>query len=163
MSRLNRLTRKTSKFSFEELQEDDVDYCLNLIKKVIVGPVLLKGPNIFTLVGKSKGKIVGLITGLVPQSSQVMVNPRIFFLHPVDGQFARQGLSVMLLNEFIKEVKTRLPKARFIDVIVNPRNVTYVALYSLNGFIINGFVQGASGSPDQVFLRGMLREDSKRT
>jgi hypothetical protein len=158
MSRLNRFTRKTSKFSFEELKDDDVDFCLTLIKKVIVGPVLLKGPNIFTLVGKSKGKIVGLITGLVPQSPQVSIIPRIFFLHPVDGQFARKGLTVMLLNEFIKEVKIRLPNAGFIDVIVNPRNITYVALYSLNGFVINGFVQGPSGSPDQVFLRGRLKE-----
>ena len=158
MSRLSRLRGKTSKFTFEELKEKDVQFCLDLIKKVIVGPVLLKGTNIFTLVGKSKGKIVGLITGLVPQSPQVSVNPRIFFLHPVDGKFAREGLTVMLLSEFIKEVKKRLPKAGFIDAIVNPRNVAYVALYSLNGFIINGFLKGNSDSLDQVFLRGKLRE-----
>jgi hypothetical protein len=156
MSRFNRLTGKTSKFSFEELKDDDVEFCLALIKKVIIGPVLLKGPNIYTLVGKSKGKIVGLITGLVPQSPQVSVNPRIFFLYPVEGKFARQGLTVRLLNEFINAVKNRLPNAGFIDVIVNPRNVSFVALYSLNGFVINGFVQGSSGSPDQVFLRVKL-------
>nr|ADQ54392.1 hypothetical protein E37-7F_9 [uncultured marine crenarchaeote E37-7F] len=158
MSRFNRLRGKTSNFSFEELKDDDVEFCLALIKKVIIGQVLLKGPNIYTLVGKSKGKIVGLITGLVPQSPQVSVNPRIFFLYPVEGKFARQGLTVRLLNEFIKAVKNRLPNAGFIDVIVNPRNVSFVALYSLNGFVINGFVQGSSGSPDQVFLRGKLGE-----
>jgi ribosomal protein S18 acetylase RimI-like enzyme len=110
------------------------------------------------LVGKNKGKILGMITGLVPQSSQVYHNSRIFFLYPIDGEFARKGLTVMLLNAFIKEVKKRLPKASYIDVIVNPQSVTYVALYSLNGFVINGFVQGYLDSPDQVFLRGQLRE-----
>ena len=158
MSRFNRLTRKTPNFTFEELKNNDVEVCLDLIKKVIVGQVQLKGPNIFTMVGKSKGKIIGMITGLVPQSSPGSLNPRIFFLHPIDGKFARKGLTVMLLNEFINEVKKRLPKASYIDVIVNPRSVTYVALYSLNGFMITGFVQGYSGSPDQVFLRGQLRE-----
>ncbi len=76
MSRFNRLTRKTPNFTFEELKNNDVEVCLDLIKKVIVGPVQLKGPNIFTMVGKSKGKIIGMITGLVPQSSQVSLNPR---------------------------------------------------------------------------------------
>ena len=156
MSRLNKLIGKPGKFSFEELKDDDVDFCLNLIKKVIVGPVLLKGPNILTLVGKSKNEIVGLITGLVPQSPEVAVIPRIFFLYPIDGPFARKGLTVMLLNEFIKEVKNRLPKAGFMDVIVNPQNIHYVGFYSLNGFIINGFVKGSTGSPDQVFSRGKL-------
>jgi len=158
MSRFNRLIGKTAKFTFEELKDNDVEVCLDLIKTVIAGSVHLKGPSILTLVGKSKGKIIGMITGLVPQFPQVSLNPRIFFLHPVDGKFAREGLTVMLLNEFIKEVKKRLPKASYIDVIVNPRSVTYVVLYSLNGFVINGFVQGCSGSPDQVFLRGQLRE-----
>ncbi len=158
MSRFNRLIGKTAKFTFEELKDNDVQICLDLVKPVIVGPLHLKGPNILTLVGKNKGKIIGMITGLVPQSSQVYHNSRIFFLYPIDSEFARKGLTVMLLNEFIKEVKKRLPKASYIDVIVNPQSVTYVALYSLNGFVINGFVQGYLDSPDQVFLRGQLRE-----
>ena len=158
MSRLNKLIGKPGKFTFEELKDEDMDFCLNLIKKVIVGPVFLKGPNIFTLVGKNKGKIVGLITGLVPKAPQTSINPRIFFIFPVDGPFARKGLTVMLLNEFIKEVKKRLPKVGFIDVIVNPQNLQYIAFYSLNGFMINGFIKGSSGAPDQVFLRGKLRE-----
>ena len=156
MSRFNRLTRKAANFTFEELKDNEVELCLDLIKMVIVGPLHLKGPNILTLVGKSKGKIIGMITGLVPPASQVSLNSRIFFLYPIDGNFARKGLPVMLLNEFIKEVKKRLPNASYIDVIVNSRSVTYVALYSLNGFVVNGFVQGYSGSPDQVFLRGQL-------
>ncbi len=158
MRRFNRFIGKTAKFTFEELKDNDVEVCLDLIKTVIAGSAQLKGPNVLTLVGKNKGKITGMITGLVPQSPQVSLNPRIFFLHPIDGKFAREGLTVMLLNEFIKEVKKRLPKASYIDVIVNSRSVTYIVLYSLNGFVINGFVQGYSGSPDEVFLRGQLRE-----
>lgn len=170
MGGLNIFRRKASGFTFEQLKDDELEPCLDMILKIKGVKALnrevlrrsLKGPNTLTLVGKSGGKIMGVISGFVPQTFFPSMPPRIVFSFVPDRESSRKGLPAMLINEFVNEVKKHLPKASYIDVSLVSTDPSIV-LYSLNGFVISGFIKGDKGAGDLVFLRRSVRGKPKRT
>jgi len=174
MSRFNIFRGKASDFTFEELKEDELELCIDTIHKGVGKEnsnipnrkylkETLKGPNLLTLVGKSGGKIKGVINGITPQIFDSSLLPRIMFVYVVDEKSARQGLPGMLINEFVNVVKKRLKKASCVEVILTSKNLSSIVLYSLNGFIISGFIKGDNGAEDQILMRKFTRKEPRKS
>jgi len=154
-------------FSFEILSKDAADECIDAIVKAM--PQVkwnregmkrrLLAPNALTIIARLKGTLAGVISGTVMIPS---LPPSIGFMAVFDPKSGGRGLGGYLIDEFIKEVQKRDPKAPCVDVSLPNLDTSSIALYSLKGFIVNGFIKNeirsrlGKGTQDLVHLRRWL-------
>jgi len=150
------------KFKFESLREQDLDACADAIISTLKGQLttisedketikkMIYGEKVETIVAKREEKIVGLVSGTLP------VQPRITFITVTDAQSAREGLSSLLIDEFLKTARKRTPKARFILHNEFAENYKAIGLFSMKGFIISGFIRDTVTGQDIVFMKKPL-------
>jgi len=154
-------------FGFEVIREDVADECVDAIVKA--KPQVkwnkeglrrrLLAPNGLTIIVRLKGVLVGVISGTLMIPS---LPPSIGFMAVFDPESSRKGLGGYLIDEFIKETQKRVPEAPCVDVNLSNLDTSSVALYSLKGFIVNGFIKDEirsrfdEGVHDLVHLRRWL-------
>jgi len=150
------------KFKFESLREQDLDACADAVLSTLKGQLatvsedretikkMIHGEKVETLVAKREGKIVGLVSGTLP------IHPRITFITVTDAQSAREGLSGLLIDEFLKAAKKRTPKAQFVLHNEFAENYKAIGLFSMKGFIISGFIRDTVTGQDVVFMKKPL-------
>jgi len=150
------------KFKFESLREQDLDACADAIISTLKSQLatigedketikrMIRGEKVETIVAKREDKIVGLVSGTLP------VQPRITFITVTDAQSAREGLSSLLIDEFLKTARKRTPKARFILHNEFAENYKAIGLFSMKGFIITGFIRDTVTGQDVVFMKKPL-------
>jgi hypothetical protein len=150
------------KFKFESLREQDLDTCADAVISTLKGQLakvsedketvkrMIYGERVETLIAKREGKIVGLISGTLP------IQPRITFITVTDAQSAREGLSSLLIDEFLKTTRKRTPKARFILHNEFAENPKAIGLFSMKGFTITGFIRDTVTGQDVVFMKKPL-------
>jgi len=149
-------------FKFESLREKDLDTCANAIISTLRSQVatisedketikrMIYGERVETIIAKREDKIVGLISGTLP------IQPRITFITVTDAQSAREGLSSLLVDEFLKTARKRTPKARFILHNEFAENHKAIGLFSMKGFIVTGFMRDTVTGQDLVFMKKPL-------
>jgi len=147
------------KFKFEFLREQDLDACADAILSTLKSQLatigedketvkkMIYGEKVETIIAKREGKIAGLVSGTLP------IQPRITFITVTDAQSAREGLSSLLIDEFIKTARKRTPKARFILHNEFAENFKAMGLFSMKGFIVTGFIRDPVTGQDVVFMR----------
>jgi len=147
------------KFKFEPLREQDLDMCADAILSTLKGQLgtmsedretvkkMIYGERVETIVAKREDKIVGLISGTLP------IHPRITFITVTDAQSAREGLSGLLIDEFLKTARKRTPKAQFILHNEFAENYKAIGLFSMKGFIVSGFMRDTVTGQDVVFMK----------
>jgi len=147
------------KFKFESLREQDLDTCADAIFSTLKGqlaPVsenketikrMIHGEKVETIIAKSEGKIVGLVSGTLP------IQPRITFLTVTDVPSAREGLSGILIDEFLKAARKRTPKARFVLHNEFAENYKAIGLFSMKGFIVTGYIRDTVTGQDVIFMK----------
>ena len=146
--------------------DEDIGLCVDLLSKATVGIQIdrktlektLKAQNIITLLAKVEEKVVGMVSGLVFPS--MIPPPRIEFLSVLDEESARKGLHSLLIDEFIEELKRRLPNAKFVDTNISVANSQLIIIYSLKGFVIAGFTKGEPPFVDAVVLRKNISKET---
>jgi len=150
------------KFKFESLREKDLDTCADAVLSTLKGQLapisedketvkkMIFGERAETIIAKREGKIVGLVSGTLP------IHPRITFITVTDAQSAREGLSSLLIDEFLKTARKRRPKARFILHNEFAENYKAIGLFSMKGFIITGFMRDTVTGQDIVFMKKLL-------
>ena len=165
---------ETKGFSFEILGKGSVDECVNAVVKAM--PQVkwnregLKGrllaPNALTIIARLKGTLVGLISGTLTTPS---LPPSIGFMAIFDPGSSAKGLGGYLIDEFISQVQKKVPKASCIDVSLSNLDTGSIALYSLRGFVVNGFIKNeirsrlGKGTYDLVHLRRWLAKASPKS
>jgi len=149
-------------FTFEVLSAKDLDQCASLVlssMKRELHPMhrdketikrLIYGTHAFSLIAKRNGRMVGIISGTL------FATPRIGLLSVFDEKSAREGLSNLLINEFIKAVKKQMPKATHVTTSLAADNTDAVSLYSALGFKVEGFLREGMMGKDIVFMRKRL-------
>ena len=156
-----------SGFSFEILSKDTADECANAVVKAIPQvkwdkeglKFRLLAPNALTIVARFKAELAGLISGTLMTPS---LPPSIGFMAVFDTKSSGKGLGGYLIDQFIKEVQKKSPQAPCIDVSLSNLDTSSIALYSLKGFIVNGFIKNeirprfGKGVHDLVHLRRLL-------
>jgi hypothetical protein len=147
------------KFKFESLREQDLDTCADAILSTLKGQLatisedketvksMIYGRNVETIIAKREDKIAGLISGTLP------VHPRITFLAVTDPTSAKEGLSGLLIDEFLKTARKRTPKAQFVLHNELAENHKAIGLFSMKGFIVNGFMRDTMTGRDIVFMK----------
>jgi hypothetical protein len=150
------------KFKFESLREQDLDTCAEAILSTLKGQLatisedketvkrMIYGEKVETIIAKEEGKIVGLISGTM------QIHPRITFITVTDAQSAREGLSGLLIDEFLKTARKRTSKARFILHNEFAENYKAIGLFSMKGFIVTGFMRDTVTGQDVVFMKKPL-------
>jgi len=150
------------KFKFESLREQDLDTCADAIVSTLKGQLatisedkdtfkrMIFGEKVETIVAKKEGKIAGLISGTLP------IHPRITFITVTDAQSAREGLSGLLIDEFLKTARKRAPKAKFVVHNEFAENHKAIGLFSMKGFIVTGFMRDTVTGQDVVFMKKPL-------
>jgi len=150
------------KFKFESLREQDLDTCADAILSTLKGQLgtvsedketvkrMIYREKVETIVAKREGKIVGLVSGTL------LIQPRITLITVTDAQSAREGLSGLLIDEFLKTARKRTPKARFILHNEFAENYKAIGLFSMKGFIVTGFMRDTVTSQDVVFMKKPL-------
>jgi len=150
------------KFKFESLREQDLDTCADAVISTLKGQLakvsedketvkrMIYGERVETLIARRENKIVGLISGTYP------IQPRITFITVTDAQSAREGLSSLLIDEFLKTARKRTPKARFILHNEFAENHKAIGLFSMKGFIVTGFMRDTVTGQDVVFMKKPL-------
>jgi len=150
------------KFKFESLREQDLDTCADAILSTLKGQLapigenketikrMIFGREVETIVAKREDKIVGLVSGILP------IQPRITFITVTDAQSAREGLSSLLIDEFLKTARKRTPRARFILHNEFAENPKAIGLFSMKGFIVSGFMRDTVTGQDVVFMKKPL-------
>jgi len=146
---------KKKEFAFTLLKEEDVETCIKMIKTSAKGVKwrdeflrnLLLNKSTIGFIARKDGKEVGVIIG------SILVNPVINFVCITDRESLMKGLDGMLIDEFIKEVKRRQPRAPHVTVSLAAEDTHAVALYSWKGFVIEGFVKRGLHNRDMVLMR----------
>jgi len=153
-------------FSLLPLSEEAADECIDAMMKAM--PQVkwnkeglrrgLLAPNSLTLTARHEGTMVGVISGTVFSTS--IPPPTIGLMAILDQESGERGLGGYLIDEFIKAAQKRAPKASFVDVSLPTYDTGSIALYSLKGFVIEGFVKdgfsstfAGPGGQDLVILR----------
>ena len=149
-------------FNFEQLQQKDVNACVEAILKTLKGQLaamhedketikrMIYGPQVITLVAKKQQKIAGLISGTLP------IQPRIMFLTVTDEESAKLGLGATLIDQFVQTAKRQQPKAPFILHNEFAENYNAIGLFSMKGFTITGFIRDTITNRDVVFMKKSL-------
>ena len=151
--------RKNRDFTITRPTDAEFNACADIIAKAVGQQAItkkaleqtLKAPGFIVLVAKSNDRIVGLITGLAVPST--IPPPRIDFLSVPDQASAQKGLYGILIDNFIDELKKRVPTAKHVDTNVGTANPNFIAMYSLKGFRVIGFIRGESPQSDIAVLR----------
>lgn len=144
-------------FTFESLQKEDVDKCVELAMSTLKGQmkdygnkdrlrVMIYGKQTVTLVGKKDGKIAGFIT------AALMGIPRIMFLTVSDEKTAKEGLSSQLIDKLVEKIGQILPKTKQILHNEFADSVAAIALYAFKGFRITGYIKDPVTDRDVVFM-----------
>jgi ribosomal protein S18 acetylase RimI-like enzyme len=107
---------------------------------------MIYGDGQLTLVAKRKESLLGLINGTL------LGFPRIMFLAVADEQSAREGLGVLLIDQFVKEIKKSLPQAKSILHNEFADNYSAIGLYSAKGFKVTGFIEDPITNRNVVFM-----------
>jgi len=165
---------ETKGFSFDVLSKDVVNECVDAVVKAM--PQVkwnregLKGrllaPNALTIIARLKRPLAGLISGTVMTPS---LPPSIGFMAIFDPSSGAKGLGGYLIDEFVKQVHKRAPKAQCVDVSLSNLDTSSIALYSLKGFIVNGFIKNeirsrlGKGTYDLVHLRRWLTKTPSKS
>jgi ribosomal protein S18 acetylase RimI-like enzyme len=159
------IKNKDLDFTFDLVDKKDYKITSNLVRKHTKGfeklpeealRPLLTREDLVSLIAKRNDTTVGFIIGTI------LLTPRIHFLSIIDQDSARKGLGAILIDEFIEEVRMRHKKAQEISVIINANITDGVALYSLKGFVVNGFIKGLRENTDTVHLKRTLPKKKKR-
>ena len=149
-------------FNFEQLQQKDVNACVEAILKTLKGQLaamhedketikrMIYGPQVITLVAKKQQRIAGLISGTLP------IQPRIMFLTVTDEESAKLGLGATLIDQFVQTAKRQQPKAPFILHNEFAENYNAIGLFSMKGFTITGFIRDTITNRDVVFMKKSL-------
>jgi len=150
------------KFKFEPLRERDLETCANAVLLTLKGQLaplsenketvkrMIYGEKVETIIAEKEGKIVGLVSGTL------LLHPRITFLTVTDPTSAKEGLSGLLIDEFLKTAGKRTPKARFILHNEFAENYKAIGLFSMKGFIVTGFMKDMVTGYDVVFMKKPL-------
>jgi len=149
----------TVSFEIESLREEDVEESAKVLLQSLgsqFSPVFqdsralsraIYGPHAITLVAKKKGRIVGVINGTAT------IQPTIVFLGVMDPESAKEGLGLILVDNFLEQVKKQFPKATAVRTTLPADFPEAVALYSSKGFMVEGFAKEAAQGRDIVFLK----------
>ena len=157
--------RKGGEFTIAKPTDADIEQCAEMVTKAMgqqhiskeVMEKTLQTPGIVILVAKLKERIVGMITGIAFPST--IPPPRIDFLNVSDVESAKKGLYSILIDEFIEELKKRIPTVKYVDTNVSALNLQFMAMYSLKGFTVIGFTRGDTPLSDIVVLRKPLSNE----
>lgn len=134
-------------FKFETLSDETVVNCVDAMIKAMPQAKWnrkelsrwLLAPNSLTLIARFENTFVGVISGTVLKTPAPP--PTIRLMAVLDQRSGEKGLGGYLINMFIKETRSRAPKASCVDVALPSSERTSIALYSLMGFDVNGFVK----------------------
>jgi len=157
-----KLFKKKAEFTIMKPTDTDIDACVEMLSSAMGQQAVnkklleqtLKAPGIIVLVGKLKERITGMITGLTfPFTTQGSPKGRIDFISVPDRESANKGLYSMLIDEFIEELKKKIPNAKYVETNVPTVNSSFVAMYSLKGFTVIGMIKGEDPRTDIVVLR----------
>ena len=155
-------------FSFELIKMDEVDGVIGDIVKTASGGILgnkeflkraITNPDSITVVCKDKTNVLGLINGLAIRNQPI--SPQITLIWVKDRTNAILGIAPALIERCTVEVKRRRPNSLSIDVSLPTIDIDSVALYSMNGFVIEGFIKGQYNGPDMIVMRRNLQDPSK--
>ena len=156
-------------FNIKENDTKEIDECIDTMSKTM--PQVrwnteglrrnFYAPNSLTLIARYEGPIVGVINGTVSLSP---LQPPVIGLMIIFDQTSGQlGLGGYLVDSFISSLKKRSPKSQCVDVSLPSIDTGSIALYSLKGFLVEGFVKdgfnqplGGQESHDLVILRRYL-------
>lgn len=146
-------------YFFERLKDEDINECAEVILKSVgeaffnkeIVKQMLKDKNVITLVAKSGKMIKGVVNGMTPNNPIQPV--KITFVGVVDKESVMNGLPGMLIDEFINELKNKLPKTSLVDVNLASKDTNAVTMYSSKGFVVEGFIKDGLGNADIVILR----------
>lgn len=159
------LSAEDAGFSFEKLTEKTVNDCISAMMEAMPQKWnrtelrrWLLGANTLTLIARHDNTVTGVISGTVLNTP--LPPPTIRLMIVLDPASGDKGLGMFLINAFIAQVQNRIPNASCIDVALPSSERTSIALYSLMGFDITGFIKdgfqtrfaGLSGQ-DLVLLR----------
>ena len=162
---------KEQGFTIELLKEETADDCVNAMMKAMpqvrwnkeVLRRSLLAPNALTLVARSDDTVVGVISGTIFQAP--IPPPTIGLMTILDPSSGERGVGGYMIDEFIKALQKRVPKASFVDVSLPTADTGSIALYSLKGFVIEGFIKNgfssaftSQGGQDLVILRRRFAE-----
>jgi len=158
-----------SEYVFELVRDGDINECAEIIAKYVgetrisrdTVKMRLKDPNFMTVVGKSGNKIKGLINGLIPPS--LAQSAKIIYVVVVDQESATKGLPAILIDEFISELRRRFPNVPAVDVDFASKDTNAVAMYSIKGFCVEGFMKDGVSGTDIVTLRRRFSQNPSRT
>lgn len=154
--------------SLELIKMDEVDGVVGDIAKTASGGILsnkeflkraITNPDSITVICKEKNNVLGLINGLAIRNQPV--SPQITLIWVKDRTSAVRGIAPALIERFTVEVKRRRPNSLSIDVSLPTIDVDSVALYSTNGFVIEGYIKGQYNGPDMIVMRRNLQDPSK--
>jgi hypothetical protein len=156
-------------FTFETLDEKTIDEAVDAMMKAMPQVKwdseglkrILLSPNALTLIARREKALVGVISGTVfPTPVPV---PSVGLMAVTDPEAGERGIGALLIDEYIKALQKRSPKAAFVDVSLPTFDNGSIALYSLRGFMIEGFKKNGfgqsfapQGGSDLVFLRRRL-------
>lgn len=159
-------TAQEAGFDIKELVAKEIDECVETLSKYMPQFKLnaegirrnFSSPNSLTLIARHEGSIVGVINGIVTKN--LIPPPGIGMIVILDKTSGAVGLGGYLIDNFIGSVHKRNPKAPYVDVSVPSFDTGSIALYSLKGFLVEGFVKGGFHQPvagqknkDLVILR----------
>ena len=159
-------TAQEAGFDIKEIVAKEVDECVETMIKHMpqiklnteVNHRNFSSPNSLTLIARHDGSIVGVINGIV--SHNPIPPPAIGLMVIFDQTSEQLGLGGYLVDSFISSVQKRNPKAPYVDVSLPSLDTGLIALYSLKGFHVEGFVKNGFNQPvagkenqDLVILR----------
>jgi ribosomal protein S18 acetylase RimI-like enzyme len=159
-------------FTFETLDEKTIDEAVDAMMKAMPQVKwnseglkrILLSPNALTLIARRERAVVGVISGTVFPTP--VPPPTVGLMAVTDPDAGERGVGGFLIDEFIKALQKRSPKATFVDVSLPTFDTGSIALYSLKGFMIEGFIKNgfgqgvAQGSHDLVILRRRLMQQT---
>jgi hypothetical protein len=159
-------TAQEAGFDIKEIVAKEVDECIETMTKYMpqvkwnteVIHRNFSSPNSLTLIARHEGAIVGVINGIA--SHNPIPPPAIGLMVIFDPTSEQLGLGGYLVDSFISSVQNRNPKAPYVDVSLPSIDTGLIALYSLKGFRVEGFVKNGFNQPvagqenqDLVILR----------
>lgn len=161
--------RRASKYSFDLIRPDEVERVVEDIVKSESGGILrnkdflkramIDQESTITIAAKKKEDLMGVVNGLAIRDQPV--SPQITFIWVKDRMLSMEGVPQMLIEKFEEEARKRNPKASSIDVNLPTFDFNSIALYSMSGFLIEGFIKGLRGGPDVVIMRRGFKKPSR--
>ncbi len=153
--------RRTEEYTLELINPEEIDRSVEEIVKTetrgllrdknFLKRTLSDQESTITIVAKKKEELKGVINGVAMRNQPI--NPRITFVWVKDRESAIKGVPRMLIDRFSEEARKRNPEASSIEVGLPTFDVDSITLYSMSGFLIQGFIRGTEASQDIVIMR----------